>query len=643
MLPCLDHLIWLDNPNNLFATGRRKVMFCIVWTFLISLVLIQPANSQSSHRFAIRDGSFWYDSKKVEIHSGEMHFARIPRAYWRQRLEMLKAMGMNTVATYVFWNYQETAPGVWDFHSGNHQIARFIRIAQQVGLWVILRPGPYACAEWEFGGFPWWLEKNKDLALRTDNPAFLDSCKTYIDQLAKQVKELQITHGGPIIMVQLENEFGSFAAQRPDIPLADDERYLQILKRDFIEAGFDIPFFTADGSWLFRYGAISGVLPGANGETAIDQLKKSVNAFHGGKGPYLVTEFYPGWLDHWEEPFQRVTTEEVVNQLNVYLRAGVSFNFYMAHGGTNFGFFSGANYSRKHPLQPDITSYDYDAPISEAGWVTPKYLAIRKAMSAYIKGPLPPIPAKIPEIAIKAIHFKRTADLFDMATKMKPVRADTPLTFESLNQGYGYVLYRKKFSIPVKGLLSVPGLRDFATVYVNGSRVAVLSRTDSIFSCPLSIPGNATLDLLVENMGRINYGAEISDNFKGITGAVTINGREITGNWEMYCFPFSFPPDIHSLRNQNIIDHPTIYSGRFELDRTGDTFLDMSDWGKGIVFVNGHNLGRYWKAGPQQTLYLPGCWLVKGKNRILIFEQLNSQKHRLISSTEEPVLDRLMH
>ncbi|HZI69329.1 MAG TPA: beta-galactosidase family protein, partial [Hanamia sp.] len=359
--------------------------------------------AQSKHTFQIKDGNFLYDGKPIQIHSGEMHFARVPKAYWKQRLQMMKAMGLNTVATYVFWNYHETSPGVWDFKTGNKNIADFIKTAQQVGLFVILRPGPYACAEWEFGGFPWWLQKVPSLELRTYNQPYLDSCKNYIKHLAAQVKNLQITHGGPLIMVQVENEFGSYVSQRKDIPFEMDRKYVQTIKNDLTEAGFDVPFFTSDGSWLFKGGSVEGALPAANGEDNIENLKKVVNEFHNNEGPYMVAEFYPGWLDHWAEPFQKVGVKNVVDQTEKYLKAGVSFNFYMVHGGTNYGFTSGANYDKDHDIQPDITSYDYDAPISEAGWATPKYLALRKLFEQYSKSKLPPIPSPEPVIAIPSI------------------------------------------------------------------------------------------------------------------------------------------------------------------------------------------------------------------------------------------------
>ncbi|GAC1312116.1 MAG: beta-galactosidase [Mucilaginibacter sp.] len=608
---------------------------------LIVIIFIVLAHfmvlAQGKHNFEIKGGNFVYDGKPILIHSGEMHFARIPRVYWRQRLKMMKAMGLNTVATYVFWNYEETAPGVWDFRSESRDVAAFIRTAQEEGLMVILRPGPYACAEWEFGGFPWWLQNNPALEIRTDNKAFLDSCRVYINHLAAEVKNLQVTHGGPIIMVQAENEFGSYVVQRKDIPLARHKAYSLAIKQELEDAGFDVPIFTADGSSLLEGGGITGTLPAVNGEDDTAKVKSSINKYHEGKGPYMVAEFYPGWLDHWNEPFVTVKAADVAKQTEKYVKAGISFNYYMIHGGTNFGFTSGANYDARHDIEPDITSYDYDAPISEAGWATPKYDSIRRVLQAHAPYQFPPVPAREKTIAIASIKFERSADLFSIIKKNKPIAHSTPLTFEELNQGYGYVLYRRKFSQPVKGRLDLAGLRDYALVYINGKKTGELNRNTKTYTLDIDIPANGVLDILVENMGRINYGSEIVHNLKGIISPVILGGHDITGDWQMYKLPMSSVPGIGPTSNA-VIHHPAIYHARFMLKKTGDTFLDMRKWGKGIVFVNGHNLGRYWKAGPQQTLYVPGCWLNTGNNTITVFEQVNDQLHTDIQSLKMPIL-----
>lgn len=590
-------------------------------------------------KFEIRDGHFLLNGKPFTIYSGEMHYPRVPSAYWKHRLEMMKSMGLNTVTTYVFWNYHEEAPGKWNF-SGEKDLQKFIKTAQETGLYVIIRPGPYVCAEWEFGGYPWWLQKNKELEIRRDNKAFLEECWKYISQLAEQITPMQITNGGPVIMVQAENEFGSYVAQRKDIPLEEHRKYSHKIKEMLLKSGISVPLFTSDGSSLFKGGSVEGALPTANGESDIDVLKKSINEYNGGKGPYMVAEYYPGWLDHWAEPFVKVSTDEVVKQTNLYIENGVSFNYYMIHGGTNFGFTSGANYDKDHDIQPDLTSYDYDAPISEAGWATPKYNALREIFQKIHKNKLPDVPKPIKVITIPEIEFSKVSCLFDLTDRMKPVKSDMLLTFEDLNIGNGYILYRKKFDTDQKGLLEIKGLHDYANVYINGRWNGELNRVNKKYNLDIEIKSGDRLEILVENMGRINYGAEIVHNLKGIISPVKINGTEVSGNWEMLPLPFDAFPK-HHFKNKDIQDHsPVIQEAEFTLNETGDTFLDMRNFGKGIVFINGRNAGRYWSTvGPQQTLYIPGVWLKKGRNKIQIFEQIKF--HNKISGIDHPILDQL--
>ncbi|MCO4292199.1 beta-galactosidase [Solitalea sp. MAHUQ-68] len=612
----------------------------VLLTLLFSVICMQLFAQKPKHTFKIEQGEFVYDGKPIQIHSGEMHFARVPHEYWRHRLKMMKAMGLNAVASYVFWNYHEVAPGVWDFKTENRNISEFIKIAGEEGLMVILRPGPYACAEWEYGGYPWFLQNVEGLEVRRNNPKFLAACNEYIKHLAAEVKGLQITKGGPIIMVQAENEFGSYVAQRKDIPLAEHKVYSAAIKKQLLDAGFDVPLFTSDGSWLFEGGSIENCLPTANGEDDVEKLKSVVNQYNGNKGPYMVAEFYPGWLDHWAEPFPKVATEDVVAQTEKYLNNKVSFNYYMVHGGTNFGYTSGANYDKNHDIQPDMTSYDYDAPISEAGWVTPKYTALRELLKKNVSYKIPEIPAQNPVIEIPEIKLSKSFALLDLMNSIEPVSNDKPLTFEQLNQGHGFVLYSRKFNQPISGKLELNGLRDYALVYVNGEKVAELNRYYKNYSCEIDVPFNATVDILVENFGRINYGAKITENNKGIISPVLINGTEITGKWKMYKMPLESEKEFAKLKAAPAKTQPQVLQGKFTLNETGDTFLDMENWGKGIVFVNGHHLGRYWNVGPQQTLYVPGCWLKKGENEITIVE-LNDVPSTTIKAVKVPVLENL--
>ena len=609
-------------------------LYIILFFFSFNTMFSQKGN------FEIKDGHFILNGKRFTVYSGEMHYPRVPSEYWKHRLEMMKAMGLNTVTTYVFWNYHEGAPGKWNF-SGEKDLKKFIKTAQEVGLYVIIRPGPYVCAEWEFGGYPWWLQKNKDLEIRRDNKAFLEECRKYINQLAKQIVPMQINNGGPVIMVQAENEFGSYVAQRKDIPLEEHRRYSHKIKEMLLNSGVSVPLFTSDGSSLFKGGSIEGAIPTVNGEGDIDILKKSINEYNGGQGPYMVAEYYPGWLDHWAEPFVKVSTEEVVKQTELYIKNGISFNYYMIHGGTNFGFTSGANYDKDHDIQPDLTSYDYDAPISEAGWATPKYNALREVFQKIYQNKLPDVPKPMKVITIPTIKFSKINSLFDLTDRQKPVMSDKPLTFEDLNIGNGYVLYRRKFDNDTKGKLEIKGLRDYANIYINGRWKGELNRVNKKYDLDIEIKSGDRLEILVENMGRINYGAEIVHNLKGIISPVKINGTEVSGNWEMIPMPFDTFPK-HTFKQKEIAVHsPVIQEAEFTLDETGDTFLDMRNFGKGIVFINGKNAGRYWsKVGPQLTLYIPGVWLKKGRNLIQIFEQIES--HNTVSSIDHPILDSLV-
>ncbi|WP_455672191.1 beta-galactosidase [Phocaeicola sp.] len=621
----------------------------LIYLLLLALLPLSVF-AQQKNTFEIKDGHFYRNGKVTPILSGEMHYARIPHQYWRHRLQMMKGMGLNTVATYVFWNIHEPEPGEWDF-TGDKNLAEYIKIAGEEDMMVILRPGPYVCAEWEFGGYPWWLQNVEGMEIRRDNEAFLKHTKLYIDRLYKEVGNLQCSKGGPIIMVQCENEFGSYVAQRKDIPLEEHRAYNAKIKQQLADAGFNVPLFTSDGSWLFEGGSTKGALPTANGESDIENLKKVVNQYHDGKGPYMVAEFYPGWLSHWAEPFPQVAASDIARQTEAYLKNDVSFNFYMVHGGTNFGFTSGANYDKKRDIQPDLTSYDYDAPISEAGWVTPKYDSIRTVIKKYVKYPVPDAPAPMPIIEIPSIKLNKVADVLGYAEKMKPVSGSNPLTFEQLNQGDGYVLYTRHFNQPISGTLEIPGLRDYAVVYIDGEKAGVLNRNTQTYAMEIEVPFNATLQILVENMGRINYGSEIVHNTKGIISPVTIAGKEITGGWNMYKLPMNKVPEFAKLGSSvytngsaqagKLKDCPVLYEGTFTLDNTGDTFIDMEDWGKGIIFINGINIGRYWQVGPQQTLYIPGVWLKKGENKIVIFEQLNETPKTEVKTVKTPVLMKL--
>lgn len=609
---------------------RFNPLKACLWLLLLCGMSLSLQAQNVRHRFALADSVFLLDGKPFQIISGELHYERIPEAYWKDRLLKAKAMGLNTVAVYCFWNMHEPEPGRFDF-KGNQDVARFVRLAQQAGLWVILRPGPYVCAEWEFGGYPWWLLKDPHMTVRSSYPPFMKAARKYLDALGRELAPLQVTHGGPILMVQVENEYGSFGK---------DTSYERDIAHMLRGAGFDVPLFTADGDWLFKNAALPGVLPGANGETSVTRLRQQVNAFHSGVGPYFIPEYYPGWLDHWGEPFVRVAAKDFLHNVDTLLGCGVSISFYMFHGGTNFGFMNGANYTRQHPIQPDITSYDYDAPLSESGQLTDKYWALRRVIEKHLLPGtvLPKPPAPTPQIRIPAVSWQGEAPLESLLGR--PVHSQSPLSMEALNQGYGWVLYRTSLPVRYPSLLHIDSLRDYALVYVDGRFQGSLDRRLNQDSLKLQNLSGKRMDILVENMGRINYGPELLDNHKGILGAVRLGSR-ILEHWACYSLPMTHPQTFtfrHPVRSATA---PVLLNGSFRLETPGDTYLDMSRWGKGQVWVNGHNLGRYWCIGPQQTLYLPGCWLHKGLNRIEVFEELKAPHDLKLQGLDHPILDQL--
>jgi beta-galactosidase len=582
------------------------------------------------HTFALGEKDFLLDGKPFQVIAGEMHFARIPRPYWRHRLQMAKAMGLNTIATYVFWNYHEPLPGKFDFSTDNHDIATFIRMAKEEGLWVIVRPGPYACAEWEFGGYPWWLLKDKDVLVRSTDPRFLSACGRYLKALGNEIAPLQVTNGGPILMVQVENEYGSYS---------DDKEFMGKTRDLIVAAGFDVPLFTADGPYQCKAGYLPGVLPAINGEENPKALRDTVNKYNGSKGPYFIPEFYPGWLDSWGERHSVVPVQSFLGKYDTLLTEGASVSLYMFHGGTTFGFMNGANYNKQWPILPQPSTYDYDAPLDEAGRPTPKYMAMREVIAKHVGSEvkIPEVPQVNKIIPVPAFKLTEATNLY--AIMGKPVISDTLLSMEDVNQGYGYILYRTTIKSPSKGLLKINGLRDYALVYINKTRVAILDRRlgqDSVEV--ITTTPHASVDILVENLGRINYGKRMTENRKGIIGSVTLGGEEFR-QWRIHSLPMDHMPSQNS--SGNVIDGmPVLRKGTFTLQETGDTFLDMRAWGKGCVWINGRNLGRYWYVGAQQTLYVPAPWLRKGKNEVVVFEQLNSAQETLEGLTT-PIIDQL--
>jgi len=597
---------------------------------LIALFLSVINTFAQTHTFTLGDDAFLLDGKPFQMISGEMHYPRVPREAWRSRMKMAKAMGLNTIGTYVFWNLHEPQKGKFDF-TGNNDVAAFVRIAREEGLWVILRPSPYVCAEWEFGGYPYWLQNEKGLEVRSKEPQYLKEYESYIKEIGKQLAPLQINHGGNILMVQIENEYGSYGS---------DKEYLSINKKFFEEAGFDGLLYTCDPAPDLVKGHLPGLLPAVNGLDDPAKVKKIINNNHDGKGPYYIAEWYPAWFDWWGTKHHTVPAEQYAGHLDSVLAAGISINMYMFHGGTTRGFMNGANYKDETPYEPQISSYDYDAPLDEAGNATPKFMKFREVIQKHLPAgvSLPTVPAAKPAISIPAIKFAQSLNLLNALPT--PKANITPLTFEDLRQDYGFVLYRSTIQGSKTGTLKLKDLRDYAVVMVNGKTVGVLDRRLNQDSLTLALPaGKVTLDILVENLGRINFGKYLLQNKKGITQKVLFAGTEVL-HWKMYSLPFNSLNTIRFSAAKQNSRSPLIKKGSFNLGKVADTYLDLSHWGKGVVWVNGHNLGRYWNIGPQQTLYLPAEWLKKGHNDIVILELLKPQQDRL-SGLSKPVLDQL--
>jgi beta-galactosidase len=594
------------------------------------LCLISVLSNAQSHQFALGNDAFLLDGKPFQMISGEMHYTRIPRDAWKHRMKMAKAMGLNTIGTYVFWNAHEPLKGKYDF-SGNNDIAAFITAAKEEGLYVILRPSPYVCAEWEFGGYPWWLLKDSSVKVRSKDDRFISAYTNYINELAKHLTPLLVTHGGNVLMVQIENEYGSYS---------DDKSYMDLNRQLFRNAGFDCTLFTCDGADMIAKGYLPGYLPAVNGLEDTAGIKKVVNEFHGGKGPYYLAEWYPGWFDQWGKNHNTTSAEKNAAMLDDILTAGISVNMYMFHGGTTRGFMNGANMNVNDPYAPQTTSYDYDAPLDEAGNPSQKFHLFRNVISKHLAAgsTLPAIPENKKAIQMQDIQLTGFASLFSHLGK--PVVSAKPMSFEDLDQAYGYVLYRTTLHATGKSVLKIDGLRDYAIVYINGKQVGVLDRRLKEDSLMLSdIPANAVLDIFVENNGRINYGPYLTDNRKGILGNVLL-GQQVLSNWKNYKIPMSTAKNIRFAKKpQAVPGTPSLFKGEFMLNEVADTYFDLGSFGKGVVFLNGHHLGKYWNIGPQQTIYVPAEWLKKGKNEVIVLDELKTD-HSVLSSSANPILTK---
>ncbi len=619
-----------------FITGHSHSMkntsklLLVFIAFFVALVGLPPvavtarAQAPAPHSFRAEGGKFLLDGKPFQIISGEMHSPRIPRAYWRARLQMAKAMGLNTVTAYVFWNDHELRPGQFDF-SGQHDVAEFIRDAQAEGLYVILRPGPYVCAEWEFGGYPAWLLKEHATIVRSSDPKFMEPAKRWLTRLGKELAPLQIGNGGPIIAVQVENEYGSFGK---------DHAYMEQIHHAILDAGFTKSLlYTADGAAELPDGTLPELPAVINFGPGEAKHEFPVLQKFRPQGPFMNGEYWAGWFDHWGEKHHTTNAKQQSEELAWILGQGYSISIYMFHGGTSFGWMNGANWD-KNKYEPDVTSYDYDSPLDESGRIAAKFQPFREVIAKATGITPPPVPAVAPPVAVPAAQLTKSASLWK--TLPAPVTSAQPLSMEDLDQAYGYILYRTTVAAPVKGDLVLDELHDYAVVYANGRQIGTLDRRldQNKLAVDLTAP-NTRLDILVENSGRINFSLKLRGERKGITKQVTLDGKPVTG-WHIYPLPMSAPEKLPFATAP--CTGACFYRGTLNVDAVGDTFLDTSNFSKGFVWVNGHALGRIWSIGPQKALYLPGPWLRKGANDVIVFD-LDGAPGRTIEGKAAPILD----
>ena len=639
--------------------------------FIITLT----CNAQKGHSFAVGENTFLLDGQPFVVKAAELHYPRIPKPYWEHRIRMCRALGMNTVCLYVFWNIHEQREGEFDF-TGQNDVAEFCRLCQKNGMYVIVRPGPYVCAEWEMGGLPWWLLKKKDIQLRERDPYFMERVKQFEEKVGEQLAGLSIEKGGPIIMVQVENEYGSYGEDKPYVSeIRDCLRGIYGEKMLLFQCDWASNFTNnalEDLTWTMNFGT------GAN----IDQQFKRLGELRP-TAPKMCSEFWSGWFDKWGARHETRPAKDMVAGIDEMLSKGISFSLYMTHGGTSFGHWAGAN---SPGFAPDVTSYDYDAPINEWGLATPKFWELREMMEKYNNGKkLPAVPKapmgiiKVPKFELK--EFARLENGIDKHEK------GALKSFEEMDLGWGSMMYFTVVpEIPAPSVLTAD-FHDFAQIFIDSKYIGKIDRVKNERSLTLPpIKKGAMLTILVEGMGRINFGRAIKD-FKGIIGDVTfsteVNGVEMTWKpkvWNNTTIPDDYQTAVRAFEKQQkelndsrkrneefskqyaddadmqkwlakadeyimsfgekMTGKPGYYRGYFTVNKLGDTFLNFETWGKGQVWVNGHAMGRFWCIGPQQTLYVPGCWLKKGKNEVIVLDVVGP-KEAAVWGQDKPELNKL--
>ncbi len=558
--------------------------------------------------FTIGEQDFLLDGAPHRIISGALHYFRVHPDQWADRIRKARLMGLNTIETYVAWNAHAPSRGQFDTSEGL-DLGRFLDLVDEEGMHAIVRPGPYICAEWHNGGLPAWLFQNSSVGVRSFEPQYLDAIAEYLEALAPILVPRQVDRGGPIVLVQIENEYGAYG---------DDPRYLEHLVELNRGIGLTVPFTTVDQPTpaMLDAGSIPGLHRTASfGSRSLERL--ATLRAHQPTGPLMCSEFWDGWFDHWGAHHHTTDTAQTAQDLDDLLAAGASVNIYMFHGGTNFGFTNGAN--DKGVYQPLVTSYDYDAPLDEAGNPTKKYWALREIIAKHVT-----VPDERPEPASLApafdVQLDRAASLFDVVDGLGDFTAhdDVP-TMDALGRYDGFALYRAEIESFGPTVLDVDEVRDRAQVYLNGDPVGVLARTHHGRALTLPRDAHGTLDLLVEDQGRVNYGPRIGEP-KGLIGSVRLNGVSL-GRWRVAGLDVGRLDVVRAaLRSAGTVTGPSYRSGTFLIEHPTDLLLDTAGWGKGAAWVNGFPLGRFWSAGPQRTLYVPAPALVAGRNEIVILE-----------------------
>lgn len=623
--------------------------FIATVALLVTAMLPPVSAARKGGTFTVGDKTFLLNGKPFVVKAAELHYPRIPRPYWEHRIKMCKALGMNTVCLYVFWNIHEQQEGKFDF-TGNNDVAEFCRLAQRNGLYVIVRPGPYVCAEWEMGGLPWWLLKKKDIRLREPDPYFMERVKLFERKVGEQLASLTIQNGGPIIMVQVENEYGSYG---------ENKAYVSAIRDIVRQSGFDkVTLFQCDWASNFEKNGLDDLVWTMNFGTGadIDQQFRRLGELRP-NAPQMCSEFWSGWFDKWGARHETRPAKAMVEGIDEMLSKGISFSLYMTHGGTSFDHWAGAN---SPGFAPDVTSYDYDAPINEYGQATPKYWELRHTMEKYNDGGKLPAPPKAPMPVITIPKFVLT-EYAPLENAMgNSIQSRDIRSFEDMDMGWGIADYSTALpKIPVGSMLTLNEPHDFAQVFVDGKYIGKIDRVKNEKTLMLPpVEKGAELCIRIEAMGRINFGRAIKD-YKGITKEVTISA-EMDGhkaswnlkNWTIVPIPDNYETAVKALsvgtetskrtrQHAKLLTKAGYYRGHFTLRKPGDTFLNMEAFGKGQVYVNGHAIGRFWNIGPQQTLYLPGCWLKQGRNEVIVLDVVGPKGEPTSFGQDKPELDKL--